>query len=347
MKYLKRICAQFILFLHRHFQLCSEIPDNIRETFKSLKGYGAKSEDDTSQYWIDSAVELGLCDSFEGQGVQFFRNPNNKSPAEEFELEKNENLPTKSFIVRAEDRAECTDHLILLMQQFVPCRFQESDRRGGQNSRGRDRPIGFPGLVCAHCNKKRYFPIAAKNFSDTHNLMVTHIGNCFNVPFPIKASLSYLQHRSILQKAELPNNYKLCFFKRIWGRLHNDEWPNESEDLDSAPVVDTDAHDRSSEEEGEDFESYGDTSKVEEGTNGEGNMTHTLTMGETEEAEAVHDGLEEMKDLIKAAAIWLCERDAELDQRTRAGRGRGTYLLTPKVAGRGRGGRGGRGRVLR
>jgi len=332
----------------RHFQLCSEIPDNIRETFKSLKGYGAKSEDDTSQYWIDSAVELGLCDSFEGQGVQFFRNPKNKSPAEEFELEKNDNLPTKSFIVRAEDRAECTDHLILLMQQFVPCRFQESDRRGGQNSRGRDRPIGFPGLVCAHCKKKRYFPVAAKNFSDTHNLMVTHIGNCFNVPFPIKASLIYLQHRSILQKAELPNNYKLCFFKRIWGRLHNEEWPNENEKLDSQTVVNKDSLDQSSEDDSEDFDSNGGAFVTEEVTNEEEeNVAHALTDVATEETETSHDGLEEMKDLIKAAAIWLCERDAELDQRTRAGRGRGIYLMTPRAAGRGGGGRGGRGKILR
>jgi len=34
--------------------MCSEIPEHIRESFRSMKGYGAKPKGDTTQYWIDA-----------------------------------------------------------------------------------------------------------------------------------------------------------------------------------------------------------------------------------------------------------------------------------------------------
>ena len=44
----------------RHFGICSEIPEDIRKSFQSMKGYGAKPKGDTAKYWLDAAKELGL-----------------------------------------------------------------------------------------------------------------------------------------------------------------------------------------------------------------------------------------------------------------------------------------------
>ena len=201
----------------RHFLLCAEIPTSIRATYRSLKGFDAKPGEGTAQYWVDSAKELGLCDYENGQGeIIFYRDPFDSSPADDIDNEKKSEAPTGSFIVRAEDRDSCTDHIVLLLKQFTPCRFEPSDKRGGV-SKNRDRPLGFPGLQCIHCSRsrKRYFPIAEKKISDTTNLMMTHITNCVNAPMAVKASLCYLQHRSLMQKFELMGNWKMTYVNLV------------------------------------------------------------------------------------------------------------------------------------
>ena len=170
-----------------------------------MKGYGSKPKGDMAQYWTDAAKELGLQDSQEGHGIIFFRNPLDNGPADEIEIEKNDDRCTGSVLVPAEDRSKCTDHMLLLLKQFEPCHFHASDRK---SSRSRDRSIGFPGLVCVNCKQKRYFPISEKKLQDSLSLMATHIHNCFHAPLEVKASLCYLQHRSLVQRQELAGQWK-------------------------------------------------------------------------------------------------------------------------------------------
>jgi hypothetical protein len=189
----------------RHFGICTEIPEQVRKTFHSMKGYGAKPKGDTTQYWTDAAKELGLHDFQEGDGIFFFRNPLNNSPADDIDIEKNDDSFRGSILVPAVDRFKCTDHTLLLLKQFQPCQFHASNRK---SSRSRDRSIGFPGLVCVNCMQKKYFPINEKKLQDSLCLMATHILNCFRAPLEVKASLCYLQHRSLVQRQELAGQWK-------------------------------------------------------------------------------------------------------------------------------------------
>ena len=184
----------------RHFTSCPEMPHDVRETVKSLKGFGAKAEGETLQFWIDSARELGLAESPDGIGLRFYRDPLSPSPADDITAGR----WRRSHLVRLEDMGIVTDHATLLLQQVKPCRFKASDKRGGPGSRGRDRAIGFPGLACFHCAKKnnygRYFPVAAKSLSDNAaNSIMAHLCNCRRCPEAVKSSLAYLTHRAILQ----------------------------------------------------------------------------------------------------------------------------------------------------
>lgn len=116
---------------------------------------------------MDSARELGLHDSHEGQGVSFFRNPMENSPADEIDIAKTDDSGPGSILVPAEDQDKCTDHMLMLLNQFEPCQFRSTDRK---SSRSRDRALGFPGLVCIHCKQKRYFPITEKKLQDSLGL---------------------------------------------------------------------------------------------------------------------------------------------------------------------------------
>ena len=49
----------------------------------------------------------------------------------------------------------------------------------------------------------------------------THIQNCKSCPEPIKASITYLEHRKSLQKKEIGPTRKREFYKRIFDRLHD------------------------------------------------------------------------------------------------------------------------------
>lgn len=218
-----------------HFPSCPSIPDDDRETFKSLRGFDAKVlSDDAQQYWLDASRDIGLANLPPGGnkpgawGITFRRDPLQPSPADELDLEANSSsTPSndKNALVTVDDRGLCTDQVLLLLRQVQPCRFKKSDRRAGPGYRGRDRAMGFPGLACRHCAGQntlgRYFPVSAKNMTDcTSNSLQTHVQSCSYCPEPIRASLAYLGHRSILQKAELRGCWKKAFFKKVWDRLH-------------------------------------------------------------------------------------------------------------------------------
>lgn len=309
----------------RHLGLCSEIPEHIRESFRSMKGYGAKPRGDTAQYWTDALKELGLHDSHEVQGISFFRNPIDPSPADELD-ELSDDAPTGSVLVPTEDRNKCTDEMLLLMKQFKPCQFQMSDR----SSRTRDRALGFPGLACIHCNQKRYFPMTEKKLQDSLVLMATHINNCFHAPLDVKASLCYLHHRSLLQKQELPSQWKYTFLKGVWNRLQD---PPATDSTDAEPTsIDGPAMDSESKEGIKELLS-GEQVSVEVGEpieeeaiaqDREDRKTDNLLHDSNEIKKQEHAAaLEEMKDLIKSAALWLSERDAEYEARALRGRIRG------------------------
>ena len=223
----------------RHFSSCSEMPKSIRETYKSMRGFTSKEDDETQQYWIDAAKDLGLANSPHG-GIIFKRDPNLPSYADSLHNNKKKNnssdqnsqdkalpLDIPNGLIRPKDKQLVTDFYLFLFRQVVPCLFREKDKRKGAGLR-RDYEIGFPGLQCRHCAKKsnngRYFPFSPKSLADntTHSLFV-HIQGCSNCPEMVKSSLAYLTHRSLLQKNELKRGWKRALFQKVWDRLHCDK----------------------------------------------------------------------------------------------------------------------------
>lgn len=309
-----------------HFPSCPSMPDDARETFKSLRGFDAKvANDDSQQYWVDSARDIGLTDlppngprSAGCWGVTFRRDPLQPSPADELDLEASGGVTLsfgKNALVRPDDRGICTDQVLLLLRQVRPCRFKKSDRRVGPTlSRGRDRVINFPGLCCMHCTNRnklgRYFPVSIKNLTDnTANSLQSHISSCSRCPEPIKASLAYLGHRSVLQKAELSGFWKKAFFKKVWERLHIERaWT--SVDDDDKDEGENEEYSSNGEHQDEDDEE-GEVEDIKEDEDED---------GEESESEKEEMG-EQMNALIKAAAIWLTEQDATTDTSKSGSRG--------------------------
>jgi hypothetical protein len=320
----------------RHIGDCSEIPDDLRMSLQSMKTHEEKNLGDTAQYWIDAAKELGLHDSHEGHGIFFFRNPLEDSPADEIDIEKNDNESSGSVLVPKEDRAKSTDHILLLLKQFEPCQFNESDRK---SSRNRDRTLDYPGLGCIHCKVKRYFPLTEKKLQDSLSLMTTHIENCFHAPLEVKASLCYLQHRSLMQKQKLAGQWKFAFLKGVWNRLHqNYKMKDSVADSDTEAAAINSSHSvkgavgkgRSTlwrrekaailpkkqeppEEEVDSIANACQESLIGNNTNDNSNNN---------EDQERRQSLAEMGHLIKAAALWLSERDAENDARALGGGGK-------------------------
>jgi hypothetical protein len=302
-----------------HFPSCPELPNDARETFKSLRGYDAKvANDDSQQYWVDAARDIGLCNTpppgphgSVGWGITFRRDPLQPSPADELDLEMSNGDKEswgKTSLVHPADRDLCTDQVILLLRQVRPCRFKKSDRRAGPGSRGRDRAMGFPGLCCIHCSSKntlgRYFPVSSKNLTDnTVNSLQAHVSSCSRCPENVKASLAYLAHRGILQKAELSGSWKRSFFKKIWDRLHIERTWSSVDDEDGVSQGDDGLME---EADAENMEAAAD----EDGKDDD----HDGTDSENE------DLGDQMNALIKAAAIWLTENDQANDTTKAAAR---------------------------
>lgn len=304
-----------------HFPGCPAMPDEARDTFKSLRGFDAKvANDDAQQYWIDAARDIGLSNSppkgaADGSswGITFRRDPLQPSPADELDLENNNGGGSDCdnvCLVHSEDRGLCTDQVMLLLRQVQPCRFKKSDRRAGPGYRGRDRAMGFPGLSCRHCAGQntlgRYFPVSAKNMTDcTSNSLQSHVLSCGYCPEPIRASLAYLGHRSILQKAELRGCWKKAFFKKVWDRLHTErKWTTAENDEEDDEVTREEEGSMVTEDDANQYDEKADDIS-DEAPDADGDEDGEE--GSDSEKEELGDA---MNALIKAAAIWLTQQDA-------------------------------------
>mmetsp|Transcript_17633 Transcript_17633/g.26709 ORF Transcript_17633/g.26709 Transcript_17633/m.26709 type:complete len:451 (+) Transcript_17633:3-1355(+) len=328
----------------RHFMSCNEIPHDAKKSFQSLKGFAAKAEAETQQYWINSARELGLAnyEDSERDGIRLFRDPTGPSPADLADKEREQaqsqskkkgsssaSTKSKSILVRPADVT--TDHTYLLMQQVRPCRFKNSDRRGGPGSRGRDRVLGFPGIACRHCSSKnnfgRYFPFASKSLGDnTANQMQTHMTTCSRCPEKVKSSLAYLSHRASLQKVEMGGGWKKAFYKFIWERLHVERaWSSTT--TNTGKTKKKSQENKMSMNMKNRIQNHAESSDDDRG-HGHGRSANGHGHGHG------HGGSdhEEVDEMVKAAATWLTKRDAKMEvtgpanplpTRTKANRGRG------------------------
>ena len=328
-------------FHKRHFLTgtCPNMPGRQRKTYRALKEFGDNAETEIQKYWADSAREVGLANwpGAEGAGIRFYRDPLARTPADEIAV-KYFAAGSKQSLVLPEDKGMASDYTNLLLQQVKPTRFKSIDRRGGPGARGRDRAIGFAGLACIHCEKKkssggRYFPLTSRHLADnTVKSMMSHLSNCSRCPEMVKASLAYLQHRHAIQRQDIGSSAKNIFWKRVWERYHC-----AGSDLGNKSDKKTERNSPSSKASsviGNRHERKGVSSKSDDDS-------------DAKASDYDSDYIQrEMGDLIKEAAKWLTEQDAirpstGLSSRGgRAGRGRGLPTkrgMTVRDVGGGRG----------
>ena len=138
-------------------------------------------------------------------------------------------------------------------------------------------------------------------------LVENHLGGCPSVPPEVRASLDYLQHRSIVQRADLPPHWKSVFFRGVWSRLHPDAGGDQGGGGSAAgtaaragdapasrPVPAPNTRSAGMRLRGS---SSSSSAAVGGGAVGPG-LLSTIA-------------LEEMRPTIEAAALWLGERDAD------------------------------------
>jgi len=158
--------------------------------------------------------------------------------------------------------------------------------------------------------------------------MGTHINNCFHAPLEVKASISYLHHRSLLQKQELPSQWKYTFLKRVLNRLQNsvaaDGSGAEINVTTNGPGMVLEKKKKVKKLPDEEIP-FGEREPLEEeGFVAQDGVTDNLLHDSNETKKQEHAAaLEDMKDLIKSAALWLSERDAEYEARALRRRIRG------------------------
>jgi len=125
------------------------------------------------------------------------------------------------------------------------------------------------------------------------------VASCSRCPEPIKASLAYLGHRSILQKAELSGSWKKSFFQKVWSRLHVErEWTSVEDDQ-----IGGDEYDSAEEEQADAAAMMPEEEESKEAAAAAGS--------DSEEKEG--EPGDQMNALIKAAAIWLTEQDQAVE----------------------------------
>lgn len=126
-------------------------------------------------------------------------------------------------VVTSADRDVGDDFSLLLLQQFYPCKFRDSDKDGSnkQDLVNRQTKLrdGFPGLECIHCagcdgnEDGRFFFMLKKNAVEAVDALFKHIRKC---PFCPPDRLEKLKASS---ERQLNTANQAILMERVWYRL--------------------------------------------------------------------------------------------------------------------------------
>lgn len=222
-----------------HLSECQCIPSKFRETIEKLQ----ESTDGvhaSRQYWVDSAITLGMIDT--PRGIRF-KNISNLiidaqvKPAKvialqgiqekttlDFESKKQSfgRLPSSNpkFIVFPDDEKKVPSYVYFLLRQVELCHFSEADMFIAR-SKGK---IGFSGFKCRHCfghaGLGKYFPSSSKSLStnSTSQNLHSHLMKCRVCPPEVKQKLKEL--KAIKTDAtKFASGWRRAFFGEVWARL--------------------------------------------------------------------------------------------------------------------------------
>lgn len=236
-----------------HFDCCTSIPEECREKIETLRA-SSSSRGGRKQYWIDSAIRLGLVDT--PHGIHFARDPSGPLPPidsisgmklyhDDGDDDDEEGSPTKYPIfltqehsdeirrqkeeayplVLPEDKELISDYLYLTLEQMEPCKLMEADKVGCYKG----RELGFRGLACKWCVGQagcgRYFPASEASLSQTttSQTILNHVRNCRRCPLEIRDKLELMRGSKFGpsgKKQDKPKHGgRKVFFHRLWCRI--------------------------------------------------------------------------------------------------------------------------------
>ncbi len=202
----------------------------------------------TSQYWADSARDIGFYDTDED-----IRFSSTSDPMEDVEYTSDDtsamedhNSPTPvrprivspvdfpfdnkndSSLVRMEDKGLVQDHVFLAFAQMTGITLASVDKAGPWKG----RVCGEKGLRCRHCKGRhlikgkphgRWFPTSAKNLGQTTtmNSIVKHATDCPHVPKGVRNAMTSLLHTNDSKdvKQKLRYGSRKEFFARVFDRM--------------------------------------------------------------------------------------------------------------------------------
>ena len=118
-------------------------------------------------------------------------------------------------LVGPEDEPHFNPWVYKTHQNYVVCELEDSDR----DTRNRNLPIGFKGLACIHCHKKRFHKTArAMSDSKTAVSMVEHlIGRCSCIPETNRNEILHAYENKTKRKCGQTNKLKDLYNSKMSG----------------------------------------------------------------------------------------------------------------------------------
>lgn len=285
-KQIDKIYSAASMIQCRHFPNCAHIPKVVKDKLARLKRQGNGSVNMqkvsgnesarlhflcttylifviliTSQYWADSAREIGFYDTDEDIR---FSSSSASDPMKDVEYTNDDTSETKdhsyskpvrprivspvdfpfdnkndSSLARMEDKGLVQDHVFLAFAQMTGITLTSVDKAGPWKG----RVCGEKGLRCRHCKGRhlikgkphgRWFPTSAKNLGQTTtmNSIIKHATDCPHVPNEVKNAMTSLLHASSNDskegKRKLRYGSRKEFFARVFDRMIAFEQPHSS-----------------------------------------------------------------------------------------------------------------------
>ena len=227
-----------------HFNVCKEVPQDVRDSFETLKSASSKGSKGlaTRQYWVTSAKKCGLIDT--PTGIKFGRDPHaavgNAAVSLDILAQVAVDLTKRKPLVLDEDRPLIADFLYVVMQQVQRCTFSEMDK-----NKRRNKEVGSVGVECRHCvgqpTSRKFFWASVSAVESNFISLHTHLMECPFVPKEVTEELTNLKSLRKEQTAKLKSGSQKAFFARVWKRLHEDDEDDDDDDEEDSQEYDVDS----------------------------------------------------------------------------------------------------------
>lgn len=194
------LIKDLVKFLSGHYDTCFD-----KEFRPFFEAYGGEPEF-VDDFLPPKLNTLATCD---GDGLS----ANDIIKKEESALVRDLLLP--------DDVHDLTDFTAMAMRQMAPCRagLADSSKKGRKHV-----PIGYPGLVCAHCwgvTEGKYFFTSPDSLGTAGGVIYTHLTRCPKFPPSELKRLTSFKGQQAEARKHLKYGAQASYFNRLWKRLHN------------------------------------------------------------------------------------------------------------------------------